>query len=1028
MPLLKSKKFLHRYTNIPNMKKYWKSLEELKDLKDSEELSTQQEPEFSIEGLTLDEVSNKMKSNRRDFLKMMGFSVSTVALASSCEAPVRKAIPFLNKPEEVIPGMANHYASTFYDGDDYFPIVVKVRDGRPIKIEGNELSSITEGGTNARVQASVLGLYDSFRLKYPLKNSQQTNWANLDGEITATLNGINSTGGKIVILSASVISPSMLKVFDEFKAKYPNTEVVFYDPVSYSAMRKANFETFGNDALMRHNFADAEVIAGFNCDFLGNWLSPVEYALQYAKSRDLTNGKNTISKHYQFESWMSLTGSNADIRQGIKPSDEKIILLNLYNKIAEKSNMPAIDVAASPVNIDKLAEDLLNHQTKSLVVSGTNDLHIQTLVNAINFLLGNQGTTLGFERFSNQKRGDDGRFETLVSEMASGNIAALLIYGVNPAYDYYNAAKFLDALKKIKLTVSFGETPDETTKLCTYACPDHHFLESWGDAEPYHGIYSLAQPTIHQIFDTRQAAESLLKWAGNPTEFHSFIKKYWEENLYPKQSEYLTFNDFWNHTLQKGVFEIQLEPYACPLYNFDYLNSLIPSMPGGKTASGIELTLYEKVGIGSGKQANNPWLQELPDPITKAVWDNYLALSPTWAMENGFEMEDVVKINGSIELPVMLQPGQPYGTAAIAVGYGRTDGGKVANNLGKNVFGFATFLYGSKQYNLSEITIEKTGDTYPIATTQTHHSMEGRPLVRETVLGQWQQNPESGNELHRITEEKSVSLYKKPHYESFHWEVAIDLNKCIGCSACVVACQAENNVAVIGKEEVKRKRSMHWIRIDRYYSTIAPNKFGLGELFNLEPDNPEVIHQPVMCQHCDNAPCENVCPVAATPHSKEGLNQMAYNRCIGTRYCMNNCPYRVRRFNWYRYTNNDKFDYNFNDQLSKMVLNPDVVVRERGVVEKCSMCVQRIQEKKLKAKNENRMLEDGEINVSCAQACPTKAIVFGNTNDTESRVSKLFDNARRYQLLEELHTLASVGYLTKVRNKDADHEDSGNHS
>ncbi len=1010
------------------MKKYWKSLEELKDLKDSEELLTQQEPEFSIEGLTQDEVSNKMKSNRRDFLKMLGFSVSTVALAASCEAPVRKAIPFLNKPEEVIPGMANHYASTFYDGDDYCPIVVKVRDGRPIKIEGNELSSITEGGTNARVQASVLGLYDSFRLKYPLKNGQQTNWDSLDGEITAMLDGINSTGGKIVILSASVISPSMLKVYEEFKVKYPNSEIVYYDTVSYSAMRKANFETFGKNAVMRYNFADAEVIAGFNCDFLGNWLSPVEYALQYAKSRDLTSGKNTISKHYQYESWMSLTGSNADIRQGIKPSDEKIILLNLYNKIAEKSNMPVINVAVSPVNIDKLAEDLLNHQTKSLVVSGTNDLHIQTLVNAINFLLGNQGTTLGFERFSNQKRGDDGRFETLVSEMASGNIAALLIYGVNPAYDYYNAAKFAEALRKVKISVSFGETPDETTKLCTYACPDHHFLESWGDAEPYHGIYSLAQPTIHPIFDTRQAAESLLKWAGNPTDFHSFIKKFWEENLYPKQSEYLAFNDFWNYTLQKGVFEIQLEPYACPLYNFDYLNSLVPSMPAGIAASEIELTLYEKVGIGSGKQANNPWLQELPDPITKAVWDNYLSLSPTWAKENGFELEDVVKINGSIELPVMLQPGQPYGTAAIAVGYGRTDGGKVANNLGKNAFVFVSFINGSKQYNVSEITIEKTGDTYPLATTQTHHSMEGRPLVRETVLGKWQQNPESGNELHRMNEEKAVSLYKKPHYDSFHWELAIDLNKCIGCSACVVACQAENNVAVVGKEEVKRKRIMHWIRIDRYFSTVSPDKWGPVEFLNLEPDNPEVFHQPVMCQHCDNAPCENVCPVAATPHSKEGLNQMAYNRCIGTRYCMNNCPYRVRRFNWFRYTDNDKFDYNFNGQLSKMVLNPDVVVRERGVVEKCSMCVQRIQEKKLLAKNENRQLDDGEINVACAQACPTKAIVFGDTNDKESRVSKLFDNARRYQLLEELHTLASVGYLTKVRNKDADHEDSGNHS
>lgn len=1007
------------------MKKYWKSLEELNAIEGNIKETSQQEPEFSIEGLTQEEVSNKMKSNRRDFLKMLGFSVSTVALASSCEAPVRKAIPFLNKPEEVTPGLANHYATTFYDGHDYCPVVVKVRDGRPIKIEGNELSTLTEGGTSARIQASVLGLYDSYRLKYPMKNGEQTNWANLDGEITSAL---ASAGGKIVILSASVISPSMLKLYEAFKEKYPNTEIVYYDTVSYSAMRKVNFETFGKDAVMRYNFAEAEIIAGFNCDFLGSWLSPVEYALQYAKGRDLTNGKNTISKHYQFESWMSLTGSNADIRHGIKPSDEIMVLLNLYNKIAAKSSIPAYPVGPSPVDIDKLAEDLLNHQTKSLVVSGTNDLHIQTLVNAINFLLGNQGTTLGFERYSNQKRGDDARFGALIEEMSQGRVDALLVYGVNPSYDHYQAAKFNEALKKVKLTVSFSDTADETAKNCTYVCPDHHFLESWGDAEPYHGIYSLAQPTIHPISDTRQAADSLLKWIGSTIDFHTYVKNYWEENLYPKQSEYLVFNDFWNHTLQKGVFEIQLEPYACPLLNFDFLASIMPSVSLENGGSGIELMLYEKVGIGTGKQANNPWLQELPDPITKAVWDNYVCLSPTWAKENGFEFEEVVKVNGSVELPVLLQPGQPHGTASIAIGYGRTDGGKVATNLGKNVFGFVSYKNGSKQYHTSGITLEKTGSTYPIATTQTHHSMEGRPLVRETVLGKWQQNPESGNELHRMTEEKAVTLYKKPHYDSFHWELAIDLNKCIGCSACVVACQAENNVAVVGKEEVKKKRIMHWIRIDRYFSTVSPDKWGPEEFLNLEPDNPEVFHQPVMCQHCDNAPCENVCPVAATPHSKEGLNQMAYNRCIGTRYCMNNCPYRVRRFNWFRYTDNDKFDYNFNDQLSKMVLNPDVVVRERGVVEKCSMCVQRIQEKKLVAKNENRQLNDGEINVACAQACPTKAIVFGDTNDKESRVSKLFDNARRYQLLEELHTLASVGYLTKVRNKDAGHEGEEHHS
>ncbi len=558
---------------------------------------------------------------------------------------------------------------------------------------------------------------------------------------------------------------------------------------------------------------------------------------------------------------------------------------------------------------------------------------------------------------------------------------------------------------------------DETAALCGYVCPDHHWLESWNDAEPYNNLFSFTQPTIHPLFDTRQVQESLLTWAGIETDYHTYVKKYWEENIYPKQNEYSSFNDFWNHTLQKGVFSIETPATQCPLYDFEFLGTHASDLVPPK-AGGIELVIYEKVGIGSGRQANNPWLQELPDPISKAVWDNYLALSPSWAKEQGLEQEDVVRISDQIELPVLLQPGQPYGTGSIAMGYGRTHAGKVGNGIGKNAFVFGLLKNGSKQFNIGSGTIEKTGNTYPLATTQTHHSMEGRPLVRETVLEKWLENPAAGNALHKFTEEKSVSLYKKPHFDGFHWGLGIDLNKCIGCSACVTACQAENNVAVIGKEQVKNRRIMHWIRVDRYYSSATPETPDNSLSHEPEPDNPEVVHQVVMCQHCDNAPCENVCPVAATTHSDEGLNQMAYNRCIGTRYCMNNCPYRVRRFNWFRYVTNDKFDYNFNDDLSRMVLNPDVVVRERGVVEKCSFCIQRIQEKKLKAKDENRLLRDGEIQTACVQACPTKALVFGDMSDPESKISKVMENPRMYNLLEQLHTLPSVGFLTKVRNKE----------
>jgi len=1003
------------------MKKYWKSLEELKDIQGGSAHEKKAEPEFSIEGLTEEEVTSKVKSSRRDFLKMLGFSVGTAALAASCETPVRKAIPYLNQPEEVTPGMANYYASTFYNGQDYCPIVVKVRDGRPIKIEGNKRSRITAGGTSARVQGSVLSLYDdTARIKHPLKKGSPADWNTVDNDIKTQLEKIASEGGKIIILSASVISPSTLKLFEEFTAQYPTTEIVYHDSISFAAMRLANKYTFDREVVPSFRFDKAEVIVGFNCDFLGGWLSPVEFAKQYAKTRDLTNGQQSISKHYQYESYMSLTGSNADIRHAIKPSDELTLLLNLYNKIAAKSDMPAISVGESPVDVEALANDLLHNQSKSLVVSGTNDVYIQAIVNAINFLLANLGTTFHFERTLETKLGCDQKMSSLIEEMNKGEIAALFMYGVNPAYDYYNSEGFVEGLKKTGFTVAISDVHNETTKLASYVCPDHHFLESWNDAEPYSGIYSLSQPTIQHLFDTRQAQDSFMKWAGIEGDYHAYIKAYWENNLLEQQIKYSTFYEFWTRSLQDGTFELEADPGVCPVYDFAFLDENADKLKSEK-ADGIELVLYEKLGIGDGKQANNPWLQELPDPISKAVWDNYVSISPAWAKENGYTQEDVVSFHG-IQLPVLYQPGQPYGTISVALGYGRENAGKVATGLGKNVFGLAQMKNDTIQYS-TVVNLEKTGETYSLATTQTYHSMEGRPIVRETVLDKWKEEASSGNELHIQNENKAVTLYKKPEYEGFHWGLGVDLNKCTGCSACVVACQAENNVAVIGKEEIKNKRIMHWIRIDRYYSTFEPDKSGPESIYDLESENPEVVHQPVMCQHCDNAPCENVCPVAATPHSKEGLNQMAYNRCIGTRYCMNNCPYRVRRFNWYRYIDNDKFDYNFNGEFSKMVLNPDVVVRERGVVEKCSFCVQRIQEAKLEAKKEDRMLRDGDVKPACVQGCPSNALVFGDMNNKESKVAQYRENPRSYNLLEELHTLASVGYLTKVRNKEAGHDE-----
>jgi molybdopterin-containing oxidoreductase family iron-sulfur binding subunit len=530
-------------------------------------------------------------------------------------------------------------------------------------------------------------------------------------------------------------------------------------------------------------------------------------------------------------------------------------------------------------------------------------------------------------------------------------------------------------------------------------CPDHHFLEAWGDAEPVKGSYSLQQPCIHPLFNTRAYQDSLLKWAGETRTYDELLRDWWEQVLSPAEAK--ADKNWWVQTLQAGVYEPEVEPDpASESYT-------PPEVVLSPLEADLTLTLYSPVGLNDGRYGNNPWLHELPDPVSKVCWDNYLSVSPADAEKLGLEDEMVVMLD-RVDVPVLIQPGQAEGTVSLALGYGRLAAGKVGEKVGVNAFRWVETREGSRSYINSRVKLELTGKTYPLARTQTHHTMEGRPIVRETTLQEFQKDPSAGNHFHLEAEKHHQTLYPEAKFDGYHWGLVVDQNKCTGCNNCVVSCNAENNVAVVGKEEVRRRRIMHWMRIDRYFSK--------------DPENPRVFHQPVMCQHCDNAPCENVCPVSATMHSNEGLNQVAYVRCIGTKYCINNCPYRVRRFNWFKYIKNDKFNFNQNSDLSRLVLNPDVTVRERGVVEKCSLCVQRIQEKKLEAKLEGRPLRDGEVQPACVQSCPSGALVFGNLNDPESAVSKLKKEERNYHLLEQLHTLPSVGYLTKVRNVEPDGE------
>lgn len=996
-------------------KEYYVSVEDLEKLnnKNAPEIEKKDDHDHDHDHGFLGILENKngsVNSSRRDFLKLFGYSIASAAVLSSCEQPVRKAIPYLIKPEEVTPGVANFYASTFYDGNDYCSILVKVRDGRPIKIEGNTMSSVTKGGTNSRTQASVLSLYDTARYQAPSVKGQETGWDQADDEIKEKLNNLNQSNKPVYIVSSSIISPSTLAVIEDFIKKYPNTRHIQYDAVSYSGILLANQAVFGKKVVPSYRFDKANVIVSFGADFHGSWLLPVEFTKQYVKNRKLNDGERSLSRHIQIEGGMTLTGSNADERIVIKPSQEKAVLANLFSLVLKEKTGQEIKSATSAVNISGVAKELIANQGKSLVVSGSNDIDCQILVNGINYLLGNYESVIDLNTPLKLHKGIDPEMFDFISSLEKGEVGGVIFYNSNPVYDFLPlAGNLTDSLLKCELTISLSDLKNETAEVSQYICPDHYFLESWNDAEVKENHFSLFQPGIHPIHKTRYAQESLLKWSGNDTSYYDYLQNFWEQNIFPLSKKPGSFYEFWTTCVHDGIFEINNQKKGNEEFN---INSVKEAAEKAKLPENeeFEIHLYENVSVGNGRMANNPWLQELPDPVTRVCWDNYAMVSPKLAGEMSLVTGSYITINDSYTLPVIVQPGQEYKTISVALGYGRKNAGKVADEVGVNVYPLVQSINNNRLYNTSGAQIKIKEGSHVFAMVQTHSSMEGRPIVRETVLKKYLENPESGNEMHAEVQEKDVTLYNKKIYPGHHWAMGIDLNSCTGCGACVVACMSENNVSVVGKNQVARAHEMHWIRIDRYYSG------------NIE--NPKVVRQPVMCQHCNNAPCENVCPVSAVAHTNDGINMQIYNRCIGTRYCNNNCPYKVRRFNFYDYNKADSIPLNTKDpagmtlDLKRMVLNPDVVVRAKGVMEKCTFCFQRIQGAKLTAKLEERKLRDGELQTACAQACPADAIIFGDLNDPESRVSRWFNDKRNYHLLEELHTRPNVGYLTRIRNTE----------
>jgi len=1018
-------------------KKYWKSVEELDE--NSSIVERLQQKEF-VEEIPTDEFLGDEESlsnsatTRRDFLKYVGFTTAAASLAA-CEGPVIKSIPYVVQPERIVPGVANFYATTIADGFDFASVLVKTREGRPIKIENNILST-SKAGVNARVHASVLSLYDGKRLKRPMANGQNVSWEDFHKQVG---NALNSVQGETVLLTQTFASPSTTRLINEFSAKFGNVRHVVYDTVSEDAALNAFEAKFGTRALANYDFSKAETIVSIGADFLGDW-NGGGFDAGYAKSRIPVNGK--MSRHIQFEANMSLTGANADKRIPVTPSQQKAVLAALYGYLAGGASTSSL-----PGNLDdaviKAVNQLRKSGSKAVVVTGLPDIDAQSLVLAINQALGSQVMDTDNPRMIRQ--GSSQAVSKLVQDIKNGSVGAILIAGVNPAYSLPNSKEFIEALKGVDVSIAFSMKEDETAKLCKFIAATPHYLESWGDVQFTKNNFSLMQPTIRPLFDTRQFQDCLLKWNGNSTTYYDYIKETWNGSLGVGS---------WNDALHDGIFEGTVPGVAAVLTSETTTSvnnsTSAQNLSQAEKTEGYELVLYTKVSMGDGQQANNPWLQEMPDPITRSSWDNYVAISKADAEALGLINENVANgaLNGSYvnlkmdgvvveNVPVIIQPGQAKGSLGLALGYGKKEGIKEEMQVGVNAFP----LYKDFK-SVQNVSVEKASGMHEFACVQLQNTLMGRgDIIKETTLEvfntkdveEWNKVPEvSLNHMETPVTSPEVDLWQSFDREvGHHFNLSIDLNACTGCGACIIACHSENNVPVVGKVEIRKSRDMHWLRIDRYYSSedtfthdvdkkddisgLGESLSQFGELENAG-DNPQVVFQPVMCQHCNHAPCETVCPVAATSHSRQGQNMMVYNRCVGTRYCANNCPYKVRRFNWFKYSGNDEFDYHMNDDLGRMVLNPDVTVRSRGVMEKCSMCIQKTQKTILDAKRDGRVIEDGEFHTACSAACDKGAMVFGDINDKEAKIVKLKADKRMYHLLESVGTKPNVFYHTKIRN------------
>ena len=948
--------------------------------------------------------------SRRRFLALFGASAA-LATGAGCKPSTNRAaiVPYTKKQEEIVPGVADYYASTFPEGEVAYPVLVKTREGRPIHVEGNDEHPRYRGKTSYHATADLLGLYDPDRLRGPLWGGQPASWQAAIAHLVAGLKA--AAGRDVVLLTSAVISPSRRALIARLREAVPGLRQVPWEPAADHNRRRAERALLGDSRLPRYQWSEAQVIVALEADFLGTLGDTVSAIAGFASRRRPAAPPGDMNRLYVLEGGMSLTGSRADVRLPLRPSSLARIAFGLVRAVHLRGARPlpdgmdasALDAFAlerlpeagpHAAELDALVRDLLAAGPKALVLAGPGaspEAHVACLL--LNHMLGAAGVTVA---------GDDGvqapalatpeEFAKLTADMAASRVAAAIVWDVNPAYDDPRAdtgGGWRAALAKVPLRVRLGLLPDETAAGCNLVLPTNHWLESWNDFEPSRDTLTLQQPVVAPLYDTLQGEDVLLRCLaelGHPTSktHQDFLKQRWQAEVQPKDSP-VPFARFWNTCLHDGLLRRKAEPG--PARTIDgaaaaraAAEASRPMVPPFELVLDLDSRLYD------GRYANNGWLEEMPDPITRTSWGNPLSLSPADADRLHLKNGDLVTLGRGPALPVLRQPGQAVGVLRLALGHGHSEG-SVAAQVGVRAWAFA----GSPGARVVAVGEPRaTGGRQDLALAQDHDTLDGRDVARAFTLEQFAERMQ-----HPRAPEEPASLYDKPAYQGPRWGMAIDLSACVGCGACVIACQSENNVPVVGPEQVRKGRAMHWLRVDRYYEG--------------EGASTRVVHEPMLCQHCDNAPCETVCPVQATNHGPDGINQMAYNRCVGTRYCSNNCPYKVRHFNFLDFTGETP-------ESLQLAFNPEVTVRPRGVMEKCTFCVQRIRNAEQVAKRDGRELRDGEVTPACGAACPAGAIVFGDIRDPESAVSKVARSNRAFHILAELGTKPAVTYLAKLKN------------